>query len=94
MKLAFILSLSLLGIANGYVLKGYDSTDCTGDPETYDFASNGERSPIEASKSVSYQSDIGCVLSTYDSNGGQKASTGNQNVCFSPGYTIEGTVCY
>lgn len=95
MKLALILStLSLLGVTHGYVVKAYDTADCSGDPETYDYASNGKRSPIEASRSVKYQSDIGCVLSTYNSEGGQKATTRNQNSCFSPGYVIEGTVCY
>ncbi|MBE3050419.1 hypothetical protein IMZ48_49580 [Candidatus Bathyarchaeota archaeon] len=97
MKLAFILStisVSLLGVTNGYVVKAYDNVHCDGEPETYDFPSNGERFAIAPSKGVKYQSDIDCVLSTYDVEAENKAVTRKERGCFSPGYTIHYTVCY
>lgn len=94
MRLAFTLSaVSLLSITNGYVVKGYATPDCSSEPATYDFPSDGTRNYINDALSVKYQSDLNCVLSTYVFNGENEATNSNQDVCFSPGYVIRGTSC-
>ncbi len=94
MKIA-LLQLAIAGLSYGYVVRLYGAGDCSGAANVLDLASNGKCTGVSASSSVSYQSDIGCVLSTYDSEncGGQKAVTRSQNTCFSPGYQIRGVIC-
>lgn len=89
MKFIVLLQLAVASLSYGYVV-----SDCGG-AEIGNFASDGKCSGIPAEASVQYQSDIGCVLSTYSDAGctSNKAVTGSQNACFAPGYTILGVIC-
>ncbi|KAI9757029.1 MAG: hypothetical protein M4579_003598 [Chaenotheca gracillima] len=94
MKTAF-LTLALASLGYGYVVTVFSNGDCTGASTTLDLASSGDCSGVPAGSSVTYQSDIGCVLSTYSDAGcgGEKAVTRVQNSCFAPGYSITGVIC-
>lgn len=96
MKLATCAVLTFLSLTHGYVLQTYSKAGCSGAARsTIDLNSDDKCTGIDDTQAVQYQSDIGCVLSTYDSTdcGGKKAVTGNQNSCFIPGYKIRGVIC-
>lgn len=95
MKTTALLQLALAALSYGYVVNLFGSRDCSGGATTLDLASNGKCTGVPPSGSVRYQSNIGCVLSTYDSENcaSQKAVTRSQNACFSPGYLIRGVIC-
>lgn len=76
-------------LAGAFVVDIWQNKNCSGTPSsTIDRESDGDCEWFEGGYSFKYQSDIGCILSTWsdaECNNG-KAVMRRQNICFTPEY--------